>query len=69
MESSKPITSSGYELRSGLIKLVQEHVFSGNSSENPYSHLADFKQTCSCLSIKGMADKMETLSIFINRSS
>jgi len=41
------------------IKLVQEHNFSGNSSENSYSHLADFEETCSCLSIKGMA--VETL--------
>jgi len=54
-ESCKPITSSGYELRPGLLKLVQEHIFSGNSSEKPYSHLADFEQTCSRLNIKGMA--------------
>jgi len=53
----KPITSSGYELRPGLIKLVQEHIFSGNSSENSYSPLADFEQTCSCLKIKGMANE------------
>ena len=26
-ESSKPITSCGYELRLGLIKFVQEHIF------------------------------------------
>jgi len=56
-ESSKPITLYSYELRPGLIKLVQEHIFSGNSSENPYSHLADFEQTCTCLNIKGMADE------------
>ena len=31
--------------------------FFGNSSENPYSHLANFEQTCSCLKIKGMADE------------
>jgi len=37
-ESSKPIKSSGYELRPRLVKLVQEHTFSSNSSENPYSH-------------------------------
>jgi len=42
-ESSKPITSSGYELRLGLIKLVQEHIFSDNSRENSYSHLTDFE--------------------------
>jgi hypothetical protein len=57
VESSKPITSSGYELCPGLIHLVQENVFSGSSSENPYSRLNDFEETCSCLHIKGMADE------------
>ena len=63
-ESSKPIASSGYELRPGLIKLVQEHILSSNSSENPYSHLADFEQTCSCLKIKGMADETLRWKLF-----
>jgi len=63
-ESSKPITSSGYELRPRLIKLVQEHIFSGNSSENPYSHLADFEETYSCQSIKGMADETLRWKLF-----
>jgi len=63
-ESSKPITSSGHDLRPGLIKLVQEHISSGNSSENPYSHLADFEQTCSCLKIKGMPDETLRWKLF-----
>jgi len=63
-KSSKPITSSGYELCPGLIKIVQEHIFASNSSENPYSHLADFEQTCSCLKIKGMADETLRCKLF-----
>jgi len=63
-ESSKPITSSCYELCPGLIKLVQEHTFSGNSRENPYSHLTDFEEACSCLSIKGMADEILRRKLF-----
>jgi len=63
-ETYKPITSSGYELRPGLIKLVQEHIFSSDSSENPYSHLADFEQTSSCLSIKGMTDETLRWKLF-----
>jgi hypothetical protein len=35
LESSKPITSSGYELRLELIHLVQENVFSDSDNENP----------------------------------
>jgi hypothetical protein len=64
VESSKPITSSGYELRTGLIHLVQKHTFSGSDSENPYFHLADFEQTCACLRIEGMADETLRWKLF-----
>jgi len=64
-ESSKPTTSSGYELRLRLIKLVQEHTFSGNSSENPNSHLNNFEQACLYLSIKGMADETLRWKLFL----
>jgi hypothetical protein len=43
LESSKSITSSGYELRPELIHLVQKNVFSSSDNENPYSHLGDFE--------------------------
>jgi hypothetical protein len=58
LESSKPITSSSYELRPKLIHLLQENVFSGSDNKNPYSHLDDFEQTCACLSIEGVANKI-----------
>jgi hypothetical protein len=64
VESSKPITSSSYKLRLGLIHLVQEHTFSSSDSENPYSHLADFEQTCACLRIEGMADETLRWKLF-----
>jgi len=35
-KSSKPILTPGYELRSGLIKLIQEQSFLGEGEENPY---------------------------------
>jgi hypothetical protein len=43
LESSKPITSSGYKLRPELIYLVQENIFSGSDNGNPYSYLGDFE--------------------------
>jgi hypothetical protein len=64
VESSKPITSSGYELCSGLIQLVQEHTFFDSDCENPYSHLANFEQTCVCLRIEGMADETLRWKLF-----
>jgi hypothetical protein len=65
VESSTPITSSGYELRPGLIQLVQEHTFSSSSSENPYSHLGDFEQTCACLRIEGTANETLRWMLFL----
>ena len=46
LESSKPILTLGYKLRSSLINLVQEQSFSGEGNENPYTHLRQFEQTC-----------------------
>ena len=39
LESSKPIFTPGYKLCLSLINLVQEHLFSGEGDENPYTHL------------------------------
>ena len=54
-ESSKPILTSGYELRPSLTNLAQEQSFSGEGDENPYTHLREFEQTCACLQIAGMS--------------
>ena len=57
LESSNPILTSGYELRSCLINMVQDQSFSGEDDENPYSHLNEFEQTYACLRIAGMSDE------------
>ena len=56
-QSSKPITASSFELRPGFIAMVREQTFSGYDNENPYHHLREFEQMCSCLSIVGMAQE------------
>ena len=53
-QSSKPITASSYELRPGLIAMVQDQAFSGLDYENPYHHLREFEQLCACLTISDM---------------
>ena len=53
--SEHPILSSGYELRPDLIAMVQELSFFGLDSENPYYHLREFEQVCSCRAIAGMS--------------
>jgi hypothetical protein len=65
LESSKPITSSGYELCPKLIHLVQENIFSGSNNENPYSYLDDSEQTCACLSIEGMSNETLRRKLFL----
>jgi len=52
--SSQAILAVHYELRPSLIAMVQENPFSGEGDENPYTHLRDFEQLCSCIHIQGM---------------
>ena len=63
-KSSKPITASGFELRPGFIAMVREQPFSGYELENPYHHLREFEQMCSCLSIAGMAQETIRWKLF-----
>ena len=53
-KSSQAILAVHYELRPSLIAMVQENPFSGDRDENPYIHLRDFEQLCSCIHIQGM---------------
>ena len=63
-ESSKPILTLGYELRSHLINMVQDQPFLVKHDENPYSHLNEFEQTCACLRIAGMSDETLRWKLF-----
>ena len=63
-QSSKPITASSFELRPSFIAMVWEQTFSGHDNENPYHHLREFEQLCSCLSIAGMAQETLRWKLF-----
>jgi hypothetical protein len=52
--SSHPILIDGYELCPAFIAMVWEQSFSGIEDKNPYTHLREFEQLCSCLTIAGM---------------
>jgi hypothetical protein len=54
--SSHPIHTSGYELRPGFIAMATEQSFAG-TEENPYTHLREFEQLCSCITIEGMSQE------------
>ena len=48
-QSSHPILTNGYELRPAFIAMVREQPFSRQKDKNPYTHLQEFEQLCSCL--------------------
>ena len=52
-----PILIDGYELRPIFIAMVQEQSFYSIEDKNPYTHLNEFEQLCSCLTIAGMAQE------------
>ncbi|RLN35305.1 hypothetical protein C2845_PM03G11140 [Panicum miliaceum] len=54
LPSEHPILTSSYELSPDVIAMVQKSSFSGLDSENPYHHLREFEQVCSCRAIAGM---------------
>ena len=62
--SSQAILIVHYELRSSLIAMVQEKPFFGDEDENPYTHLRDFEQLCSCIHIQGMRRDTLKLKLF-----
>lgn len=59
-----PIQTPSYELRLGFIAMVREQSFSGLEEENPYTHLFEFEQLCSFLTIAGMAQQTSRWKLF-----
>jgi hypothetical protein len=53
----KPKLSSSYELRPGLIAMVQAQPFFRLENEIPCNHLLEFEEMCSYLSISGMTQE------------
>jgi hypothetical protein len=52
--SSHLILTDGYELRPTFIAIVQEKSFSRLANKDPYTHLREFEQLCSCRTIASM---------------
>jgi hypothetical protein len=38
--------------------MAREQSFARTEEENPYTHLREFEQLCSCITIEGMAQEM-----------
>jgi hypothetical protein len=63
--SSHPILIDGYELRPAFIAMVWEQIFFGEEGKNPYVHLCEFEQLCSCLNIFGMTHETLKWKLFL----
>jgi hypothetical protein len=62
---SHPILIGGYELRPAFIAMVQEKFFSGLADEDPYTHLREFEQLCSCWSFASMTQETLKWKLFL----
>jgi hypothetical protein len=62
--SSYPILTYGYELCLAFIAMVEEKSFFGLADEDPYTHLREFEQLCSCWSIAGMTQETLKWKLF-----
>ena len=61
--SSRPFTTSGYELHPRIIAMVRAQTFSGLESD-PDLHLQVFEELCSCLVILGMSQETLRWKLF-----
>ena len=62
--SSQPILTDGYKLHPTFIAMVWEQSFSGIEDKNPYTHLKEFEQLCSCLTIASMTQETIKWKLF-----
>jgi hypothetical protein len=62
--SSDPILSSSYELSPSYLAMVREQFFSGRDNENPYHHLQEFEELCSCMKISRMTQETIKWKLF-----
>jgi len=63
--SSHPILIDGFQIHPAFIAMVREQTFSRKEDENPYIHLQDFEQLCSCLNISGMNHETLKWKLFL----
>ncbi|KAH6803866.1 hypothetical protein C2S51_032113 [Perilla frutescens var. frutescens] len=58
------INANNFELKSGLIGMVQQHQYGGHKTENPNAHLQQFLEICSTIKMNGVSDDSIRLRLF-----
>ncbi|XP_057811294.1 uncharacterized protein LOC131025517 [Salvia miltiorrhiza] len=58
------VNANNFELRTGLITMVQQNQYGGSAVEDPNVHLRQFLELCSTIKMNGVADDIIRLRLF-----
>ncbi|XP_038973076.1 uncharacterized protein LOC120105078 [Phoenix dactylifera] len=58
------INANNFEIKLGLIQMVQQEQFGGAPAENPHAHLANFLEICDTIKMNGVSDDAIRLRLF-----
>ncbi|XP_057772985.1 uncharacterized protein LOC130992391 [Salvia miltiorrhiza] len=58
------VNANNFELKTGLITMVQQNQYGGKAVEDPNAHLAQFLELCSTVKINGVPDDIIRLRLF-----
>ena len=58
------IQSNNFELKTGLVQMVQQHQFGGTAAEDPTEHLSSFQEICDTVKMNGVTSKAIRLILF-----
>jgi len=59
-----PVQNNNFEIKSGLIAMVQENKFHGLPMEDPLDHLDEFERLCSLTKLNGVCEDGFKLRLF-----
>ena len=61
----KPVLpNNNFEIKTGLVQMVQQYQFGGTPAEDPTEHLSNFQEICSTLKVNGVSGEAIRLMLF-----
>ena len=58
------VNANNFEIKHGLIQMVQQAQFAGENSKDPNEYLANFLEICDTIKINGVSDDAIRLRLF-----
>ena len=58
------IQANNFEIKPGLIQMLQQSSFGGNSSEDPNTHLTNFLEICDTIKLNGVSEEAIKFRLF-----